>query len=156
MPRCRIDTTGVAMSNIAGVRERVQTFLTSEGPVTIDANGRFSIRNGSTNGFIEVKAHGNGEATIVSVLAPLLFGVRLTPELYKYVALHCDDWTFGSLGLWPDETGESGMLVLRHTLLGDYLDKDELMYAVYGVLGTADDIDDELQKQFGGKRYEDT
>ena len=36
--------------------------------------------------------------------------------------------------------------------LGTTQDKDELIYAVKGVAGSGDDIDDRLKEQFGGKR----
>jgi hypothetical protein len=144
------------MSDVPGVRERVQAFLTSQGPVQIDERNRYGLEIGSTKVFVEVIEHPNGEATLVKLLAPILFKVPITPEVYKYVALHADDWYFGSLGLWPEESGDVGMLVMGHTLLGDYLDKDELMSAVWAVAGTADKLDDELKAQFGGLRYEDS
>ena len=86
----------------------------------------------------------------------LLFEVPLTPELYKHVAIHADDWWFGHLFVVPNEETGLGTVVARHVLMGDYLDKDELLYAAKGVAGSGDDIDDRLKEQFGGKRYEDT
>ena len=144
------------MSDVPGVKERVQTYLTSQGEITIDDKGRFSTLVGSTRIFVEVLAHGNEKATVVMVTAPILFEVPLTPELYRHVAIHADDWWFGHLFLAENEGGATGTLIGRHTLLGDYLDKDELLYAVNGVGYSSDAADDELQKQFGGKRYEDT
>lgn len=144
------------MPDVAGVRERVQAYLTSQGPVQIDDRNRYGLEVGSTKVFVEVIEHPNADATLVKLLAPILFKVPITPDLYKYVALHADDWYFGSLGLWPEESGDVGMLVIGHTLLGDYLDKDELMGAVWAVSGTADKLDDELMPQFGGTRYADT
>ena len=88
--------------------------------------------------------------------SPGLFEVPLTPELYKHVAIHADDWWFGHLFVVPNEETGLGTVVARHVLMGDYLDKDELLYAVKGVAGSGDDIDDRLKEQFGGKRYEDT
>ena len=143
------------MSDIASVKERVQAYLTSMGPVQIDANGTYIVEMGSTKTFVSVDAHPNNEKTLVKITTPILYDVPITADLYKYVALHADDWFFGSLGLWPKEDGLTGMLVMGHTLLGDYLDKDELLYAVYGVGGTADDLDDELMAQFGGTRLID-
>jgi hypothetical protein len=45
--------------------------------------------------------------------------------------------------------------MFRYALLADYLDEDELSTAMWSVIGTADELDDELQKQFGGKRWVD-
>lgn len=46
-------------------------------------------------------------------------------------------------------------IFFTHSLLGDYLDEDELVRAVTGMLVVADEIDDELEKQFGGRRFHD-
>ena len=147
---------GVTVSDAPGVKERVQTYLTSQGPITVDDKGRFGIDIGSTHVFVQVLPHGDEKATLVMVTAPILFEVPLTPELYRHVAVHADDWWFGHLFLIENEGATTGTLIGRHTLLGDYLDKDELLYAVNGVGYSADGADDELQKQFGGKRYEDS
>lgn len=145
------------MSDIESVKQRVQSYLTSEGPVNIDAQGRYSLAVGSTRVFVEVADYSNGEMSVVKVVAPILFNVPITPSLYEYVALHADDWTFGSLGLWPDgDDLQQGSLMMRHSLLGDYLDKDELLYAVYGVGSVADNLDDDLATRFGGVRFEDS
>jgi hypothetical protein len=44
---------------------------------------------------------------------------------------------------------------MKHTLLGDYLDEEELHWALYQLLNTADKLDDELKQKFGGKRLAD-
>ena len=105
---------------------------------------------------LAVVAHPDEKATLVVVSCSLLFEVPLTPELYKHIAIHADDWWFGHLFVVPNEETGLGTVVARHVLMGDYLDKDELIYAVKGVAGSADDLDDRLREQFGGKRYEDT
>lgn len=142
--------------DIPGVKERVQAHLTSQSMINVDDKGRFSIAIGSTRVFVEVLAHSDGEATLVMVSAPVLFEVPLTPELFKWVALNADNWWFGHLFVSPNEAGDTGTVIARHMLLGDYLDKDELLYAVNGVGSSTDGLDEELQKQFGGKRYEDS
>lgn len=140
------------MADVAAVKDKVQAYLTSQGPVQIDSEGRYGVEMGSARVYVEVEEHPNGEVVVVKVVAPFLFDVPITPDLYEYFALHADDWFFGSLGVWPNDEGTTALLVLRHTLLGDFLDKDELLYAVYGVGGVADDLDDELQQKFGGTR----
>jgi hypothetical protein len=144
------------MPDIATVKEKVQAYLTSQGPVQIDSSGRYSLQWESCRVFVEVVEHPNGDVTLVKIVAPILFEVPITPDVYEYVALHADDWFFGSLGLWPNDDKSAGMLVMGHALLGDFLDKEELMYAVFGVGGTVDELDDELQAKFGGKRFIDT
>lgn len=142
------------MADVAATKERVQTYLTSVGPVQIDSDGDYSVARGSTRAFVRVLEHPNGEATFINVFALVLRDVPLTPALYEYVATKGGDYIFGHLELRKGDDGK-GYLVFSHTLLGDYLDQDELMYAVFGVSGTADDLDDELQTQFGGSRFAD-
>ena len=141
------------MSNVDQVKAKVQAILTENMTVSLDSDGDYSIPVGSTRVFVRVIAHPNNEATLVSVFAPVLSGVPLTPEFYEYVALNADNMIFGHLALADTENG--GYLVFTHMLLGDYLDADELRYAVFGVASAADEVDDELQKRFGGKRFAD-
>ncbi len=56
---------------------------------------------------------------------------------------------------WSRATADWPTSPWTHTLLGDYLDEEELHNAVGAVVTTADRLDDELQSRFGGKRSED-
>ena len=96
----------------------------------------------------------DGPVTIY-LSSPFLWDVPATPEVFKYVALNADNYTFGHLSAYEDDHG-SLTLYFSHTLLGDYLDQEELDAAVGAVLISANDLDDELQKQFGGtKTFDD-
>ena len=143
-------------ANVDMVKSKVQAILTDHGPVQIDRDGDFSFGAGSTRVFVRVLAHPNDEATLISIFAPVLFDVPLTPEFYEYLAKLSDAMVFGHLTLAPGSTDEFGFLLVTHTLLGDYVDDEELLYAVYAVANSADHFDDSLQEQFGGKRFEDT
>ncbi len=94
--------------------------------------------------------------TLVRVAAPVLWAVPPSPELYEWVATKGGDYLFGHVAAAedPEEPGTL-FLVMTHTLLGDYLDEPELATAMFGVLTVADDLDDELQARFGGKRLAD-
>lgn len=95
-------------------------------------------------------------STLVRISAPILRGVKPTSALYEYLAREAPRSWFGNISVWDDEEAP-GMVVLTmgHTLLGDFLDEDELGAAMFGVLNAADDLDDQLQKRFGGKRWID-
>lgn len=95
--------------------------------------------------------------TLVRISSPMLRGVKPTPALYEYIARETPRLWFGSIAVWDDEES-TGMLslTLGHTLLGDYLDEEELRAAMFGVLNSADELDDVLQKRFGGKRWVDS
>lgn len=94
--------------------------------------------------------------SLVRVSAPILRGVKPQPALFEYICREAPRLWFGNIAVWPDEE-TPGMLSLTmgHTLLGDYLDEEELAAALWGVLGAADDLDDQLQQKFGGKRWVD-
>ncbi len=84
------------------------------------------------------------------VTAPILFGVTPTPELFEYIATNADNWMFGHLSAFRDEGTIT--IFMTHTLLGDYLDPEELRSAAFGIGFSANDLDDELQSRFGGTR----
>lgn len=138
------------MADVAATKEKVQAILTDVGPTSIDKDGDFSLQRGSTRVFVRVLAHPNGEVTIVRIFAPVVVGLAPTPEFYEWYAENASNWVFGHLAL--SRSGDGTMIVnMVHTLLGDYMDRDELIYAALGILGSADDLDDEVQKKFGGK-----
>jgi hypothetical protein len=94
--------------------------------------------------------------TLVRISSPVLRGVQPTQALYEYLAREAPRMWFGNIAVWDDEESPGMLsLTLGHTLLGDYLDEEELSAAMFGVLGSADELDDVLQKRFGGKRWVD-
>lgn len=142
-------------ADVDAVRARVQAILTEYGPVQIDSDGDFSFAMGSTRVFIRALPHPNGEVTVLRLFAPILINVPRSPELYEFVVRKADHMIFGHLTLADGDTDDTGTLLVTHKLLGDYLDSDELMYAAIGVVGTADQVDEDLQARFGGKRFEE-
>ena len=103
---------------------------------------------------VEGKPNEDGEpSTLIHVTAPILRAVDPSPALYEWVAREGSDAMFGHV-MVLDDSKEPGklFLLMRHTLLGDYLDPDELQATLWAVLGSADRWDDMLQQRFGGKR----
>ncbi len=138
--------------DVAAARAKVQQYLTQNfNNVNVDAEGNFSLRNGSARVFVKTQTKDEIDWTAITLEIPLLFRVKESPEVFEHVALHADDYLFGHLSASKDDEGL--MLMFSHSLLGDYLDEAELCRAVAGMLGVADDLDDELQKQFGGDRF---
>jgi hypothetical protein len=141
--------------DLVATRGKVQQFLTQNfNDVNIDKDGDFSLRHGSARIFVRSRTRDEADFTWISLDIPLLIGVKETPEVFEHVALHSDDYMFGHLN--AVRTDDGLMIMLSHALLGDYLDEKELLTAVGGMLGTADDLDDELQTQFGGHRFHET
>jgi hypothetical protein len=94
--------------------------------------------------------------SLVRISCPILWEVPPSPALYEWVAREGGSFLFGHVSAHPDSTSEGKLfLVMSHTLLGDYLDEEELSSALWAVLAAADKLDDELKGRFGGKRLAD-
>ncbi|MGE0556501.1 MAG: hypothetical protein AB7R55_24005 [Gemmatimonadales bacterium] len=142
---------------------KVQRLLTGPMGLRVDLDGNgFLVRfqDASTAVRLQVRDWGTdreGESrTLVLISALILRGVQPTPQLFEWVARQGGSRWFGHVEVHDDRDNPGTVyLLLSHTLLGDFLDEKELETAMYAVLGGADSWDEELQKQFGGKRWSD-
>lgn len=141
------------MADVAAVKEKVQAMLADGGIVGVDRDGDFSVDAGSTRSFVRVRDAADGKITLVEVFAPILREVTPTADLWEYLARANNSWIFGHLVAF--DRGETVEIMMIHHLLGDFLDREELNWAVYGIASAADSVDDELQAKFGGKRLSD-
>jgi hypothetical protein len=151
------------MATIDQTMMKVQRILTGPMGLRISLSGdvitsTFSDTSTSIN--IRVLDWGkskDGEPrTLVRVFATVLRGVRPTPELYEYIVRQAPTRWFGHISVYDEPNAPGEVYVsFGHTLLGDYLDEEELAAAVWNVLGGADEMDDPMQQRFGGKRWVD-
>jgi len=133
------------------VRSKVQRILTEEfGSVQVDRDGDFSVRNQSAVAFVRVSEW--AEQVVVHISAWMLSEVQLNAEVFEWVATE-GSYLFGHVHVLRDENPDTGTLMFSYTLLGDLLDKDELINAVSSVAIIANDLDDELQGRFGGRKF---
>ena len=133
------------------VRSKVQRILTERfGSVRVDQDGDFGIQNESAVAFVRVNEW--GEETVVHVTAYVLMDVPLSPELYEWVATE-GSYFFGHVRINREDGAATGTLVFNQTLLGDFLDKAELINALDSVAIIANQLDDELQGRFGGQKF---
>ena len=94
--------------------------------------------------------------TLVRVSAPVSREVTPSPALYEYICREAPRNWFGTLNVVDDEVNKGKLAItMGHTLLGDYLDEEELASAMWGVLNSADEIDEVFKERFGGKRWVD-
>jgi hypothetical protein len=154
------------MVDLDKVRYKVQKILGKRWNVSLgnrpQTMGDYILNFESTqlNVMIDERSFGGNDSVVVRFSAPILYGVQLTPELYEWVSTQGSSYDFGCVRVVPieSETGDpanEGNLWFNHTILGDYLDPQELHWAVAAVGFTADSLDDELKPMFGGKRHAD-
>ena len=145
------------MPTVEDVTQKVQRILAKNFSVRLGGDGGYFLDGGSTTCKVSCQQFGPAEAESVLVLleTPILYEVPITDELCRWIALEGTLWYFGTPLIFPDEEGKDGNLYVDHSLLGTFLDSDELKIAVTSVLGRADRLDDELQGRFGGRHLSD-
>ena len=148
------------MATVEATTQKVQRMLVEGfGDVILSKDGSFAVTRGSTRVNIEIRDWGKDAkgdpSTIVRVWAIVARGVKPTPEFYRWAAVDGSRFMFGSVTVLENEDASECRVFFDHTLLGDYLDMDELCGAVALIAATADDIDDVVHDRFGGKRYTD-
>jgi len=151
------------MANVDQTMMKVQRLLTGPLGLRIQLQGDtigVVFTDSSTQVHIRIIDWGktkDGEPrSLVRISSPILRGVKPTPTLYEYIAREAPRLWFGNIAVWDDEESPGMVsLTLGQTLLGDYLDEEELKSAMFSVLNSADELDDVLQKRFGGKRWVD-
>jgi hypothetical protein len=143
------------MSKVSQIQNKVQSILRSElGSVRVDADGSISIPYESTLVTIKVEQFaGNADETVVDVMAVISFDTPSSAALYKWLNEKNMNLKFGTL--YHLESKKNRIMVLQYSILGDYLDPAELLNAVRAVVLVADIIDDEVVKEFGGRRFSD-
>ena len=118
---------------------------------TEERPGIWGARNESVLVRVVVDTEAVPEQPFVNVVAAVLLNVKDDIKIYKYLMTE-KSFIFNK---WEVEEGEdkgSINLFLTARLLIDDLDASELGFAVMSTAVIADDVDEEIQKKFGGKR----
>lgn len=136
-------STGPVESTAAKVEEFLSSFGASFSKV---ADGTYFAKRGSTLVGIRVVSWRDDDA-LVHVSANVVDGADLTaPDLLVRLLEHNHDACYGSFGVSPE-----GTITLHHTLRGSTLTKDELVPVVLEVARVADEWDDKIIAEAGGK-----
>jgi hypothetical protein len=150
------------MATVDQTMMKVQRILTGPMKLQITLNGDsigVRFQDTSTSVALRVMDWGKdqeGEArSLVLITSIILRGVTPSAQLFEWVAREGGSKWFGHVEVHPDGDQGKVLLMMSHTLLGDYIDEKELQTAMWSVLAAADGWDDELQKRFGGKRWID-
>jgi len=138
------------VSDLSELKEKVQRILATNWTVELSRSGGFFVRGDSTGCYIECFDSEKTDWTYVHFYSFVLLDVPITDEFLRYVA--STDMRFGGFVVQFSESDDMGDLLLSHTILGNYLDSEELNIALASIFYTADDLDDELQQRFGGQR----
>jgi hypothetical protein len=154
-------TTEEYVANVDQTMMKVQRILTGPMGLRIQLAGNsisVSFTDVSTRVNVGVTEWGTNKdgdpASLVQISSPILWEVEPTPALFEWIAKQ--SYYFGHITAHDDTSAPGKLfLLMSHTLLGDYLDEEELSSALYAILGTADKLDDELKGKFGGKRLAD-
>jgi len=141
------------MATVAEVHKKVHNILTSEfGTVTTDKDGTFRFPYQSTVVNVNVEDFGDNQ-TLVKFDGLIAMESKSSAAVYEWCNEQNINIAFGTIV--HIQAGKKNLTLLKHSILGDYLDPEELLTALKGVVFLADDLDDKFIALFGGKRFED-
>ena len=145
------------MNDIEEVRRKVQRILTDElGRVEIDRDGDFVLHNESAMAFISLRAMNDSPDAdiVIRSFCPMLVNVKLTPDVYKWVATEGQQFFFGHCEVIEnDDDPTHGRILFRHSIVGNDLDPGELKNLLYVTMITSNNLDDKLKAMFGGMLF---
>ncbi len=153
----------VSVPNVDQTMMKVQRLLTGPMGLRVSLQGSSIVvqfSDVSTRVNLSVQEWGTNTdgdpSSLVRLSCPILWEVDPSPALFEWVAKEGGSFFFGHVTVHDDQSSPGKLfLMMSHTLLGDYLDEEELSSAMYAILGSADKLDDELKGKFGGKRLAD-
>jgi hypothetical protein len=128
--------------------ERVQLVVakllkTNPEQLQMDADGDIGIRAGSAMVFVRVRDN----PPLIDVFSPVLTEVEPTERLYRKLSELTNRMPIGRLYCSNDTVWASV------PVMGRDFQASHLMLAVQVMTGLADELDDRLQGEFGGKRF---
>jgi hypothetical protein len=145
------------MSRTDEVRNKVQRILAEDlGSVKVDKDGDFVVVHESAVTFVQVYSRNESDPEadiVINAFCPLIIDVPLTSALYEWVATEGQEFYFGSCRVVKDDNGKTGRVLYKYSIVGNDLDPNELFTLVYTVAMTANQLDNDLQKQFGGNLF---
>jgi hypothetical protein len=135
-------------SDLTGLDERVRTVVSAmmrsaPDKLQVDADGDIGIRAGSAMVFVRVRDN----PPLVDVFSPVLTEVEPTEQLYVKLSELTNRMPIGRLYCTDDTVWASV------PVFGRNFQATHLMLAVQVMTGLADELDDRLHGEFGGKRF---
>jgi len=148
------------LATVSQTQKKVQSILTAElGSVRVDADGDINIAYESTHVRVSVEQFSETvpDETVVVIGGILTFGTPASPKLYKWINDKNALLKFGAISYYEDDDGKDpgALMLLKYSILGDFLDPEELLNALRSVTIISDVLDDQVVEEFGGKRAVD-
>lgn len=109
----------------------------------------FAVKSGSALMHVHVKAWSDDDA-IISCLSLVVSGAEITPELMRHLLLQNSKYRFGAFSVDSDDD-----ILFDHSIIGSSCSKQELKFILLGMMGSVDDMDDEIVSRWGGQRAKD-
>lgn len=142
---------GTASTEVLRVRATVQQWLSEEfSGVMIGTPGESDFEFKIDSTFVRVAISPFRENTVIEISSPVILDAPVTDELKQYVLENAGSWVFGGFRYFEDGGGAN--VIFQHSILGDYVDKEELINSLMAVGATAEKLDDEFKERFGGRR----
>jgi hypothetical protein len=135
---------------VAETAAQVREHLSSFEDVTINDDGSGTLLWGSARVDVAVEVF-DEDQSVVRVFACCVKGATASPELYEHVATTSFD--LGHFEVVPSGDGTVDILI-RHSLIGEFLNPAELRMTIVAVAHEADATDDALAARFGGTVYQ--
>lgn len=137
-----------AADEVIPLEERVKTVVATMSKTTVDqlqldSDGDIGIRAGSAMVFVRVRDN----PPLVDVFSPILAEVEPTEQLYVKLSELTNRMPIGRLYCAQDTVWAS------IPVFGRNFQATHLMLAVQVMTGLADELDDRLHGEFGGKRF---
>ena len=136
------------MAEVEATTERVGQLLTDWLGTVEEVAGGFNVADGPFLARVSFSDLG-GDHTAVDIRSPVAFDVPIGSELFMWVAFQADAYAFGHVGCLDNGDG-TAFVSVRHSLLGDTIDSEELQLAVTAVAMTAADLVETVTSVFGG------
>lgn len=134
---------------VAALRARVEGLLQEHfGTYAVDPEGDFSIEYESARVFVCPRPW-QEEKTVVLLFSVTNVDIDVTPELTRFLLMENLNLLFGHFAVNVAER----QVWFAHTLLGDFLDPEELVTALSTVAMAANKYDNIIQDRFGGRLY---
>jgi hypothetical protein len=137
-----------AENDVLALEERVRTVVSTmlkskSDQLQVDSDGDINIRAGSAMVFVRVRDN----PPLVDVFSPVLTEVQPTERLYMKLSELTNRMPIGRLYCAEDTVWAS------IPVFGRNFQATHLMLAVQVMTGLADELDDRLHGEFGGKRF---